>query len=234
MVAFGGDGTINEVIGGLTGTEVPLGILPGGTANVLAMELGIPLDLRQASKVVTAGVSQRISVGRAGSRHFHLMAGIGLDAAVVSSMPPRLKDLLGTYSFWIQGFRQLSHYYLRPFRVDVDGRVLDATFAVIANARNYGGPLRLAPEATVSSDHIDVCLFRSQRKTRYFTYLATGYFGRHVHLRDVIYLKARRVAVRGDASISVQVDGELAGCLPMDFEVVPKSLSVLVPRGTKC
>lgn len=231
IVAYGGDGTINEIISGLIGKHVTLGILPGGTANVLARELSIPVNLRRAVKVLTSGMPTQISLGRAGSRHFHLMAGIGLDAAVVTSMPQRLKRVLGISSFWIQGIRQLYRYPLKPFQLEVDGRQFEGTFAVVANARNYGGKLVIAPGADVRSEWLDVCLFHTHRKSRFLFYLAAVYLRRLLALPDVTYLKTRRVSARGDPAISVQVDGEIAGCLPMDFEIVPRGLTVMVPAA---
>lgn len=230
VVAYGGDGTINEIISGMIGSEVPLGVLPGGTANVLARELNIPTDYRKAIQSILSGDRRRISLGRAGNRCFHLMAGIGLDAAVVASMPARLKRALGVYSFWIQGLRKLREYCLRPFCVQTHNRQYQATFAVIANARRYGGSLSVAPHADVFSDDLDVCLFHSERKRRFLLYLLAVYLGCHVKLQDVTYLKSKRVSVCGHSSIPVQVDGEKAGCLPMDFEILPDCLSVLIPN----
>jgi YegS/Rv2252/BmrU family lipid kinase len=229
VIAYGGDGTINEVIAGLAGSGATLGIIPGGTANVLAGELRIPCDLGGAVGVLSSGRRTSISVGKAGRRYFHMVAGIGLDAAVVSTMPLGMKRCLGKSAFWIQGVRQLRAYDLQPFKVEVDGQSHEVTFAVIANARSYGGTLVIAPYADVRSDCLDVCLFQTKSKSRFFLYLAAVLLGKHLKLEDVTYLQAKRAQAHGNSTIGIQVDGEVAGQLPMSFEIVPRCLSVLTP-----
>jgi diacylglycerol kinase (ATP) len=231
VAVYGGDGTINEVVAGMAGSGVTLAILPGGTANVLARELKIPRDLQRAVQVACAGNTISISLGRAEHRHFLLMAGIGLDAAVVSGMPWTLKRLLGVPAFWIQGLRQLRAYSLKSFQLEVEGTCHEATFAVVANSRNYGGRLVIAPDADPRSDSLDVCLFKASNKARYFVYLVAGYLRMHLLLNDVRCVRGRRISVYGDPSIPVQVDGEFAGYLPMNFEIVPSALFVKVPSA---
>lgn len=231
VAVYGGDGTINEAVSGLAGSSVPLAILPGGTANVLARELNIPRNLRRAVQIACTGNTIPISLGRAGQRYFHLMAGIGLDAAVVAGMPWKLKRTLGVQAFWIQGFRQLHDYSLKPFQIDVDGTRHRGTFAVVANSRNYGGRLVIAPEADPRSDSLEVCLFEGSNKSRYFVYLIAAYLGKHLKLRDVRQIRGRCISVIGDPSTPVQVDGEFAGLLPMTFEIVPGALQVKVPAA---
>jgi diacylglycerol kinase (ATP) len=226
---YGGDGTINEAVAGLAGSGVVLGVLPGGTANVLARELKIPRDLRRAVRIACCGRTNMLSLGCAGGRYFHLMAGIGLDAAVVSEMPRGLKQALGVPAFWIQGIRQWLTYPLKPFELEVDGVRCQATFAVIANGRNYGGRLVIAPEADMRRDSLDICLFESLSKARYLVYLMAGLLRMHLRLSDVQYIRGRHISVCGDPSIPVQVDGEIAGRLPMEFEIVPSALQVKVP-----
>jgi diacylglycerol kinase (ATP) len=231
IAVYGGDGTINEVVTGMAGSDATLAVLPGGTANVFARELKIPRNLQQAVQIACAGNTISISLGRTGNRYFHLMAGIGLDAAVVSGMPWKLKRMLGVPAFWIQGLRQLRDYSLKPFQLEVDGTCHEATFAVVANCRNYGGCLVIAPDADPRSDSLDVCLFGGVRKVRYFVYLLAGYLGKHLLLHDVRCVRGRRISAAGDPSIPVQVDGEFAGYLPMNFEIAPSALFVKVPAA---
>ncbi|HEU4433175.1 MAG TPA: diacylglycerol kinase family protein, partial [Pyrinomonadaceae bacterium] len=149
----GGDGTINEVIQGLAGTKARLGIIPRGTANVLARELGLPLDEQEAATIAARGNTRRIHLGLAideqnnVSRHFALMAGIGLDASIVRHVRPRLKKRIGKGAFWISGLSHLASWSPHPFVLEIDGREYGATFAAIGKAPRYGGDLAITPGA---------------------------------------------------------------------------------------
>jgi diacylglycerol kinase (ATP) len=229
VIVHGGDGTINETMQALVGTQTPLAVWPGGTSNVLARELGLPAGFDLLADVIGAGRTRRVSVGRAGERYFLLMAGVGLDADVVRAVHPGLKRLTGEGAYWMAGLRQLADWHPVHFLVETDGGQHSATFAVVANAPSYGGGLRFAPEASMDDDLLDVCLFDSTQRHRFARYLAAAFSGSHLGMPGVTYLKTRRVVAHGDASRFVQVDGELHGPLPVSFECVPAALSLVVP-----
>ena len=230
----GGDGTINEVIQGLAGTKARLGIIPRGTANVLARELGLPLDEHDAALVAARGKSRRIHLGLAidetnnVSRHFALMAGIGLDASIVRHVRPRLKKRIGKGAFWISGLSHLASWSPHPFTLEIDGREYTATFAAIGKGSRYGGDLAITPEARLDEPEFEVCIIETSNRFRYLRLLS--YAIRAGMPRDnpgVRFVKTNRVVARGDAP--VQIDGELIGSLPMRFEIAPHSLEVIVP-----
>ena len=230
----GGDGTINEVIQGLAGTKARLGIIPRGTANVLARELGLPLDEQEAAVVAARGKSRRIHLGLAidetnnVSRHFALMAGIGLDASIVRRVQPSLKKRIGRGAFWVSGLSHLATWNPDPFVLEIDGREYRATFAAIGKAPRYGGDLAITPEARLDEPEFEVCIIETSNRFRYLRLLS--YALRAGMPRDnpaVRFVKTDRVLARGDAP--VQIDGELIGSLPMRFEIAPHSLEVIVP-----
>ena len=231
VIACGGDGTINEVITGMAKSQVPLMIVPGGTANVLAKEIGLRGNLVQSTELIRTGVIRRISLGKAERRYFVLMAGIGVDARIISVLNYKLKRRLGEGSFWIAGFKQLFQYHFPSFELRIDGRPEHAPFAVISKAKNYGGPFRITSQADLFSDKFDVCLFQSCDRWRYLHYLWNVSVGKHASLPDVKYLKAETVEALGDPSIGVQADGELIGTLPQKFTVETDALSLIVPRA---
>jgi YegS/Rv2252/BmrU family lipid kinase len=230
IVACGGDGTVNEVLQGLVGTTACLGVWPGGTANVLARELGLPRRLEAIADVLAAGRTRRVSIGRAGDRYFILMAGIGLDAAVVRRVSPTLKRFLGEGAYWLAALRQLAAWPPPRFLVEVEGRVEPATLAVLANAAAYGGRLRFTPQARMDDDLLDICLLDSTDRLRLIRWVLAAFRGAHLALPGVTCLQARRARAHGAGAPWVQVDGELAGRLPMDFECIPAAVSVLAPR----
>jgi diacylglycerol kinase (ATP) len=155
------------------------------------------------------------------------MAGVGLDAALVRAVNPRLKRLAGQGAFWITWSWQLLRWQLHTFAIEVDGQRYDSTFTVLANAASYGGGLRIAPRASLESEYLDLCVFDWTDRRRFVRHLRAGMDGAHLSLPGVTYLQARRATASGPG-VWVQTDGELLGELPMSFECVPASLSVIV------
>ncbi len=229
IIACGGDGTINEVISGMAGSQVPLMVIPAGTANVLAKEIGLPLDFVESTALLKTGLIRRIALGRLDSRPFALMAGIGVDASVLSVLNEGWKRPLGEGAFWIAGFQQFFGYSFPRFEVQIDGVSRQATFAVIGRAKNYGGGFQITGQADLFSETFHVCLFQSSNRWRYLYYMWMVFRGQHYRLPDVLHLKARSVRVTGSREIRIQVDGELIGRLPRSVSIQPDALSLLIP-----
>ena len=234
VIAAGGDGTINEAIQGLAGTDARLAIIPRGTGNVLARELGLPLDEEQALAVVAAGKSRKIYLGLVvdettnQSRYFVLMAGIGLDASVVGRVQPSLKKRIGKGAFWVSGLSHLADWKPQPFTLEIDGDKYNATFATIGKAPRYGGDLVITPGARLDRREFEVCIIDTTSRRRYLhllSYTIRGGIPRDQP--EVRFVNTASVKAYGDAQ--VQIDGELLGALPMRFEIAPHSLEVIVP-----
>ncbi len=168
VCVLGGDGTVNEALNGLAGGEVPLAIIPTGTVNVLAMELGIPLDPPDAVRVVGRGTESWIDLGLAGERYFGLMAGIGMDAAVVASLNPTLKKALKEAAFAVHGVATYLTHDEPLFRLTSDEREVEGYFAVFGNAANYGGAFGITPLADMRDGLLDVCVLTDK------SFLSTG------------------------------------------------------------
>lgn len=232
IIACGGDGTVNEVVNGMAGSRVPLALLPAGTGNVLAKELGLPWDIWRAAEYIPAGEVRRIALGRAGERYFICMAGVGVDANTVYRLSVKTKLSLGMLAYWIESFRQLLEYEFPLFSVRVEGQSFQAALLVVSRTKNYGGPVQLTRRADLFSDEFEVCLFQRRNRFLYLLYFLALQMGLLERFRDVRFLRTRRVEAQpGNQRIQVQVDGELAGALPMDFVIVPEALSLLVPRS---
>ncbi|MFB3139787.1 MAG: diacylglycerol kinase family protein [Candidatus Acidiferrales bacterium] len=231
IIACGGDGTVNEVVNGMAGSRVPLALLPAGTGNVLAKELGLPWDIWRAAEYIPAGEVRRIALGRAGERYFICMAGVGVDANIVYRLSVKTKLSLGMLAYWIESFRQLLEYEFPLFSVRVEGQSFQAALLIVSRTKNYGGPVQLTRRADLFSDEFEVCLFQRRNRFLYLLYFLALQAGLLERFRDVRFLRTRRVEAQpGNQRIQVQVDGELAGVLPMDFVIVPEALSLLVPR----
>jgi YegS/Rv2252/BmrU family lipid kinase len=234
VIVAGGDGTINEAIQGLAGTDASLAIIPRGTGNVLARELGLPLEEEAALAVVAKGNSRKIYLGLVTdektneSRHFVLMAGIGLDASVVGRVDPSLKKRIGRGAFWVSGLSHLANWNPQPFTLEINGDKYEATFAAVGKAARYGGDLAITPGARLDQREFEVCMIQTTSRVRYLQLLSHAM--RNGMPRDkpeVQFVKAVSVKAHGDAQ--VQIDGELLGALPMRFEIAPHSLDVIVP-----
>ena len=229
LIAVGGDGTIHELLPLAVKHQVALGILPTGTANVLAEELGIPRRLERAIRLLREGSHQRITLGRAGSEYFHLMAGIGVDGLVIQKTSPRLKRRLGKGAYWWAGLKTWLDLRLEPFELHIEGRMHRATFAVISNCHFYGGRLQITPGASPFSDQLEVCLFEGYRRADFMRYVIGILTGRHLSYPDVKTFSTRKVKVQAPASVPVQLDGDVARPTPRLFEIEKEALEVIVP-----
>jgi YegS/Rv2252/BmrU family lipid kinase len=235
VIVFGGDGTINEAMQPLVGSSTRLAILPGGTANVLARELGLPLALRAAAEVIARGNSRRVHVGlaideqRGIYRHFLLMAGIGLDAAVVRSVNPNLKRRLGKGAFWLTGLSQLANWNPIPFTIEVNGQTYKSTFVSIGNAPSYGGNLGITPGASLDQPEFEICVVQTTSRIKYLHLLSNALRKRGLQPVEKGLCFVRSREARATGNVAVQVDGDVIGVLPMRFEVAPDYLELVVP-----
>ena len=233
VVVAGGDGTINEVVGGMAGSSVPLAVLPGGTANVLCCELGLPCSMEKVATRLPDFAPRRIALGlyqsARGRRYFTMMAGVGLDAHIVEHMNPGLKRQLGKGAYWIEGFRSVLRR-LPEFKVIVDGIEHRASFALVTRVRNYGGDLEIARSVRLTSPDFEVVLFSGSLAPVYLKYFAGVGLNRLNGMSGVQVLRATTVEVREpDAAVFAQLDGEAAGPIPGKVEIVPDALNLLMP-----
>jgi YegS/Rv2252/BmrU family lipid kinase len=232
VAALGGDGTVNETINGLAGSQVPLAIIPTGTVNVLAMELGIPLEPPDAVQLLASGTVSWIDLGRAGDRYFGLMAGVGMDAAVVASMHPGMKKALKEAAFAVQGVGTYLTHEDPLFRVTASERTVEGYFAVFGNSSNYGGAFGITPLADMRDGLLDVCVLKDKSFASTVWYWAAALINAHIKHPKVEYFRTESAVVEtveGDKEVLVQTDGEVAGKLPMECKVVPRALRVVVP-----
>jgi diacylglycerol kinase (ATP) len=234
VAVCGGDGTISEAAVALVGQAVPLAILPAGTSNVLARELGIPIDADGARELLTAGTPQSIRVGLANGRPFVLMAGVGLDARIMGRMSPTLKRWFGRAGIFCTVAPEFLRYEFPRLSVATDQGVHEATFAVVCNARHYAGDWIAAPAASVKDDLLDVLLFQSRSRRDFFKLFNGMRAGNGRHLQNgfarVIPTRRARIASKERYELEVQVDGDCVLATPLDCRVAPEALRVLVPE----
>ena len=238
VLAAGGDGTINEVAEGMVGSPVPLGILPGGTANVLATEMKLGSNLERVAARLGQCRPCRIAVGHvtceagAVSRHFLLMAGIGLDAHIVYRVSAPLKAATGKFSYWVAGWTLLGRR-LAEFRVEMNGASRQCSFALASKVRNYGGDFEIARNVSLLDDRFEVVLFEGRSTLPYVKYFGGLMLNRLSGMKGVTVERAQclRLAAPEDQRVYLQIDGEFAGHLPAEIRIVPDALTLLVPEG---
>ena len=233
ICAIGGDGTVNEVINGMAGSKAALAVIPTGTVNVFALELGIPLDPPDACRLAARGHVIDIDLGLAGDRYFGLMAGAGLDAAVVASLNPYLKKALKEAAFAIHGVAKYFTGEMPLIRVETDDECIDGYFVVLGNASNYGGAFGITPLADMRDGLLDVCVLTDKSFLEFAGYWLAALFGGAPRHAKVRYFRTRSahlsIAPGETGEVLVQTDGEPAGRLPLDCRVVPHALRVITP-----
>lgn len=230
LFVWGGDGTLHDLLGAILQHSVPVVLIPTGTVNVLALELGLPASEDQLLPLLEHPQWKELALGTAGGEYFHLMTGVGFDAYLLNRVEGKLKNRLGVAAYWGAGLTSFFTYPLETFSVTTDERRVEATFAVISNVRHYGGDFVMAPQADPWKAELDVCVFTSRNHLRYFYYLWKVRDGGHVRLPDVIYNKTHRVVLEGQTAINYQLDGEVRGSLPLVIEASDKKLKILVSR----
>jgi YegS/Rv2252/BmrU family lipid kinase len=229
IVAAGGDGTINEVVNGIVGSDVALGILPVGTMNVFATELGLPGDLDEAWAVIRAGRTRRVDLLRANHQYFVQLAGVGLDAQVVQATSWNFKRSFGPLSYLSAA--QIAAQTPPRLFVEADGHVREGSFVLIGNGRYYGGPVAFFKDARIDDGKLDVLIFKNLAYLDIARYLANVFMGKHTTLHDVEYFQTKKAVVRSDEDVPVEVDGEVVARLPVTFRISSRKLRVVVPVG---
>jgi YegS/Rv2252/BmrU family lipid kinase len=231
VVAAGGDGTVNEVLNGLS-RGATLGILPLGTANVLARELGLPLDAEGACRRILRGETQWVDFGVAidaegTERRFACMAGIGFDAKVVGTVTPRLKRFLRRLAFSLTAFRVLFGNRFPPLEISHGDEVHVARFAIVANGHFYGGDYRVSGPGLLTSGELETILVERVSALLRPDVFA-GIMARRPLNRSMKSFTSKQVHARAPgAEVPVQLDGELWGRLPMSYRIEPGALRVV-------
>lgn len=231
IVAAGGDGTINEVVNGLAGSGRPFAILPLGTANVMANEIGLDTHPASVARVIARGAPRPVYFGRAGGRVFLLMAGVGLDARIVARVSLALKRRVGKLAYAWQTVYELARYRPALFDVAIDGVTHHAAAVVIAKGHFYGGRFICAPQACLERPELHVCLFLKPGRVHAVHYalaLLTGRLGR-LPEADYRIITTRRLELSGPDGEPTQIDGDIGVPLPATLEVIDEPFMLLQP-----
>jgi len=252
IIAAGGDGTVNEVINGMVGSEIPLAILPLGTTNVLAKELNIPENVKGALEIAVSSTPKTVSLGRIVqcsnfknpplppftkggmeglinpslvTRYFMLMVGIGFDGEAVFGINETFKKFSGKGAYIYSGLKTLLTFNPGELTFDSDGKTYHGYSAIIGNAAKYGGNFKITPDARLTDPFFYLCLFKGRKRSDTLRYLCGIVLGKHLRFKDVEYVKVSTVEIKGNAH--VQIDGDYFGMTPVKVEIVPDVLRLI-------
>ena len=230
VVVAGGDGTINEVVNGLGADAPPLGIIPLGTANVLAMELGIGRSAARIAETLVSGEARPIALGVANGRRFVQMVGIGADAFIVEHVSKRIKRVLGKGAYVWSSMVGLFTYTFPSFVIEIDGVPVAASSVIVSNGCFYGGRNVVAPRANLETGSLEVCVMTRTGRFNALRYGLAVFLDRLPRLSDVKLITAQRISVLGPVGQAVQGDGDIVAMTPAEIEIQPGALRVLAPR----
>jgi YegS/Rv2252/BmrU family lipid kinase len=226
VIAAGGDGTFNEVVNGLAGTDVPMAILPLGTTNVLASELGIPFSVQGAVDAALGRRPRAVSLGKVTvggtPRYFSLMAGIGYDAATVRGVSGRMKRLIGKGAYALSGIKALLEWSPGELSVNVDGAHYRCYALIATNGEKYAGDFVIAPGADISEPGLNLLLFHGGGRADIIGY-EFALLRERLHVaKKTTSIKGKDIDVRGESH--VQVDGDYLGVTPASITTEPDAL----------
>jgi len=229
IVAAGGDGTINEVINGLAVSQaaIPLGLVPLGTANVMAHELKLGTESEDLADILVCGDARPVNLGVVNGRRFAMMAGVGFDAQVVENIDPRLKKLSGKGAYVVGSLNRLWEGRAAGYRVTIGERSWSAASVIIANGHYYGGRFVCAPSASLFDPALHVCLFARNGRWNALRYIWGVMAGRIGHFADYRIVPADRLSLSGPEGEAVQADGDIIARLPVTIARDRNPLPVL-------
>ena len=240
LFVAGGDGTIRAAAQALQGTDIPLAILPTGTVNVLARELGIPLtDPIAAIDLGLSGEERRIDLGICNGETFLLVCSGGVDSATVGQVNENLKSAVGATAYAFAAVGALATFTPHAVRVTIDGNALpetDVFLVAVSNTSLYGGDLKLLPDASLDDGLLDIVLFTAPnlpaavRNAAFLPQLADMALGRHSQSDNVWIFQGKHITLEADIPLMLQRDGDLGGNTPATFSIAPRALRIKAPR----
>lgn len=237
VIAVGGDGTIGEVVAGLVGSRTCLGIVPTGTGNDFARHVGLAFEPGEIAEAALGGRRTAVDLLRwtTEDRSGYLLnvAGAGFDAAVAERVNKGFRILRGAAAYVGAVVSTLAHYKPEQFHLEIDGMPLDSSvmLCAVANASSYGGGMKIAPEADIEDGFFDLVVVQGVGRTEFLRAFPSVFKGAHTHHPKVLALRGRQIRIESEKPLPFLADGEIVGTTPVEFEVVPKALDVMLPAA---
>ena len=230
IVAAGGDGTVSQVANGLAGSNAILGVLPMGSVNVFAMELGLPLhNLQRCWDIIEDTNLRLVDMPSANEKYFVQLAGVGLDAQVVKETSLAFKRSFGPLSYLISAAQIAARQPPKLFIESEHTSVEEGSFVLVGNGRLYGGPFPFFKQAVIDDGLFDVVVFKRLGYLEIMRYLQDVVFSADIKVPEIEYFQTRQLRITSEQDVPLELDGELAGNCPVDFRIRKRALRVLAP-----
>jgi YegS/Rv2252/BmrU family lipid kinase len=232
LAVCGGDGTVNQIASRIPHPPFPVAVLPGGTANVLARELGLPLDPIKALKIALKRKVRHVDLGVLGTspdRRFVFVAGIGFDAFAVFSVRQTLKEKFGMAAYAVAILDCLQNYTFPEFQVRTENQTFAATSCLVCNSKRYGGGLLFCPDADMTDGLLDLLVLQGSRRIELVRFLIKAWLGIPEKQSWIHRLKVKSVHIEGPSTLLAQIDGELAGPPPYRIDLEKSSFPLVIP-----
>ncbi len=236
VVAVGGDGTVREVAHGLEGSDKPMLIVPQGTENLLANELGYDHKFETVIKTFEAGYTRNLDLGRANGKCFTCIVGFGYDGDVVAKVHRARDGHICHMDYFWPVWRSFWAYKFEPMKVTADGKEIfnDRGLVFVGNISRYALGLNILHKADYSDGLLDVCIYKCRTHSGLLKHSALTVMKQHWNKPNVVYTQAKNITVTADsADINTEIDGDPGPGLPVDIEVIPQAVKVLVPENAK-
>jgi YegS/Rv2252/BmrU family lipid kinase len=233
IVAAGGDGTVSQVANGVAGSNATFGVLPMGSVNVFAMELGLPLhSLQRCWEIIEDTNLRLVDLPSANGKFFVQLAGVGLDAQVVKETSLTFKRSFGPLSYLISAAQIAARQPPKLFIESEHSSVEEGSFVLVGNGRLYGGPFPFFKQAIIDDGLFDVVVFKRLGYLEIIRYLQDVVFSSDINAPEIEYFQTRQLRITSEQDVPLELDGELAGNCPVDFRIREKALRVLAPRSS--
>jgi len=236
VVGIGGDGTLREIAHGLEGSNKPLLIIPHGTENLLANELGFDETLKTIIRTFEAGYVRPLDLGNANGKCFTSIAGFGFDGAVVKRVSEQRAGHIDHFDYFWPIWRTFWEYKFQTMKVEVDGEeIFDGPSLVfVGNISRYAVGLQILHYADFSDGLLDVCVYKCASQLHLAKHSLMTILKHHANRRDVIYRQGKNISVRSNSTrIRTEIDGDPGPALPVQISVIPNAVNCIVPEGAK-
>lgn len=235
IISMGGDGTVNEVVSGLYDArrDTPLAIYPAGTVNDFAESMGIPKDPYDFYTMVVYGKKSAVDIGLCGDSAFINVCAVGAFSEIGYSVPDEAKSAVGRLAYYAEGFRMFREKdFLKSgfdVHIDCDGEIIDtkAMIVMVSNSNSVGGFSKISPEADVKDGLLELAVIEEMSMTKLFELFRTVGLGKHIDHDHFIYRHGKKITLRADKPMHVDIDGEKGPCLPQTIQVVPGAVQLI-------
>ncbi len=235
IISMGGDGTVNEVVSGIYDAkrDTPLAIYPAGTVNDFAESMGIPKDPYDFYTMVVYGKKSAVDIGLCGDNAFINVCAVGAFSEIGYSVPDEAKSAVGRLAYYAEGFRMFREKdFLKSgfdVHIDCDGEIIDtkAMIVMVSNSNSVGGFSKISPEADVKDGLLELAVIEEMSMTKLFELFRTVGLGKHIDHDHFIYRHGKKIELRADTPMHVDIDGEKGPCLPQTIQVVPGAVQLI-------